>query len=104
MQAAVDEATHRLTEAAHRAERLRFELDPRRGRSGDQAAERVDAALARLHESDARMAAVAEQLGQLGSAARAASAEAERLGHVVAKANEARGGRPAGAGGAGRAG
>ena len=88
VQAAVDDATHRLTEAAHRAERLRFDLT-RAGQERDQAAERVDAALSRLHESDARMAAVAEQLGQLGSVARAASAEAERLATSLARANEA---------------
>ncbi len=88
VQAAVDDATHRLTEAAHRAERLRFDLT-RAGQERGQAAERVDAALSRLHESDARMAAVAEQLGQLGSVARAASAEADRLATSLAKANEA---------------
>ncbi len=88
VQAAVDEAADRLTEAAHRAERLRFELT-RAGQERDQAAERVEAALSRLHESDARMAAVAEQLGQLGSVARAATAEAERLAAGLAKANEA---------------
>jgi len=85
VQAAFDDATHQLTEAAHRAERLRFDLT-RAGQERDQAAERVDAALSRLHESDARMAAVAEQLGQLGSVARAASAEAARLATSLADA------------------
>jgi chromosome segregation protein len=39
----------------------------------------VERALDRLHDSDARLAAVGEQLGQLGSTARAARAEADRL-------------------------
>ena len=89
VQAAVDEAAEQLAAAAHRADRLRFEL----GTATEQRAaaqEQVDAALARLHESDARLAAVAEQLGQLGSAARAAAGEAERLGVAVAAATEVR--------------
>ncbi len=39
----------------------------------------VEAALADLHASDARMSAVAEQLGSWGAQARAAGAEADRL-------------------------
>jgi chromosome segregation protein len=86
VQAAVDEAAERLAAAAHRADRLRFEL----AAAGEQRAaaqQQVDSALARLHESDARLAAVAEQLGQLGSAARAAAGEAERLGAAMAAAS-----------------
>ena len=47
----------------------------------------MQAALDRLHESDARMAAVAEQLGQLGAQARAARGEAERLERSIAAAS-----------------
>nr|WP_196791818.1 chromosome segregation protein SMC [Motilibacter deserti] len=87
VQAAVDEAARRLAEVTHDGERLRFALSAaRQERSAAQ--EQVDAALARLHESDARMAAVAEELGQLGSAARAAAAEAERLGRQLQAAQE----------------
>jgi chromosome segregation protein len=39
----------------------------------------AEAALAALYESDARLAAVAEQLGRLGEGARLAAAEADRL-------------------------
>ncbi|RJK98475.1 chromosome segregation protein SMC [Vallicoccus soli] len=78
VQAAVDAAEAAATEAAHRCERLRFELggleEERRA-----AAERVEASLERLHESDARMSAVAEQLAQLGGAVRAAGGETQRL-------------------------
>ena len=78
VQAAVDEATERLAAATHRLERGRFELTAAEERHR-AAAEAVEAALGRLHESDARLAAVAEQLAQLGVTVRAASAEAERL-------------------------
>jgi chromosome segregation protein len=78
VQAAYDEAFASLTEVGHELDRLRFDLAAARTRQSDAAA-RVEHALARLHESDARMAAVAEQLGQLGQVARAAGAEADRL-------------------------
>ena len=47
-------------------------------------------ALAKLHESDATLAAVAEQLGQFGSQARSARAEAERLDTAIGNAEAAR--------------
>lgn len=50
----------------------------------------VDVALARLHESDAEMAAVAERLGHLGSTLRAARAEADRLAEAITEAEAAR--------------
>jgi chromosome segregation protein len=77
VQAAVDEASEQLASTTHRCERLRFSL-AQVGEEREAARGRVEAALARLHESDARLAAVAEQLGQLGSAARSATAEADR--------------------------
>ncbi|MFZ5871773.1 MAG: AAA family ATPase, partial [Actinomycetota bacterium] len=52
----------------------------------EEARQRADAALERLHESDARLAAVAEQLGHLGAALRAARGEAERLERSLASA------------------
>jgi len=84
-QAAFDEAVAALETANHKVERLRFELAAVTKERGD-ANERVEAALARLHDSDARLAAVAEQLGQLGAAARAASGEANRLQRQITEA------------------
>ncbi len=78
VQAAYDEASQALAEVTHELERLRFDMAAARERQA-AAVSIVEAALARLHESDARMAAVAEQLGQLGQVNRAAVAEAERL-------------------------
>jgi chromosome segregation protein len=87
VQAAVDEADARLVEAGHTLDRLRFALQSE-VEEQQTAARDVQAALDRLHESDARMAAVAEQLGQLGAQARAARGEAERLERAIGAASE----------------
>ena len=87
-QAAFDETVADLESVTAELERLRFSLIGARDRQS-QAAQAVEATLSRLHESDARMAAVAEQLGQLGQVARAALAEAERLGSAHAAAEAA---------------
>ncbi len=89
VQAAVDEAAHQLGEATHACERLGFDL-ARLEDERAQAQHRVDVALAKLHESDATLAAVAEELGQLGSLARSAKGEAERVTAAIAKAEESR--------------
>ncbi|GAB2984849.1 chromosome segregation protein SMC [Nocardioides montaniterrae] len=89
IQAAVDEATTALAEAVASTERLGFDLS-RLEAERAEAQHRVDVALARLHESDATLAAVAEELGQHGSLARAARAEAERLTEAIAKAETGR--------------
>ncbi|MBG6190621.1 chromosome segregation protein [Arthrobacter sp. CAN_A212] len=78
IQAAVDETTGRLEAAANRRERARFEIAAATARLED-AQLAADTALEQLHESDARLAAVAEKLGQLGSVVRSAAGETERL-------------------------
>ncbi len=88
VQAAFDEATEGLSRLGHELERLRFDLAAARTRQAE-AARRVEGTLARLHQSDARMSAVAEQLGQLGQVARAALAEADRLASAKAAAEAA---------------
>jgi chromosome segregation protein len=89
VQAAVDEAAAQHDEAKHRQERLRFEVATAQA-DVDRAKEQVEVALIELHESDARMAALGEQLGLLASAARAAEAEAGRLEQARVRAEEAR--------------
>jgi len=89
IQAAVEEAEAALAEAVAAGERAAFETS-RLEAARHEATKRVDVALARLHESDATLAAVAEELGQHGSQARAARGEAERLEQAIAKAEEAR--------------
>jgi chromosome segregation protein len=89
IQAAVDEATSALAEAVAASERLGFDLVRLEGER-EQTKRRADVALAKLHESDATLAAVAEELGQHGSLARSARAEAERLAEAIAQAETAR--------------
>ncbi|SDC66431.1 chromosome segregation protein SMC [Nocardioides lianchengensis] len=89
IQAAVDEASASLAEAVATGERLGFEIS-RLEAERLEAQKRVDVALAKLHESDATLAAVAEELGQYGSQARAARGEADRLTQAIAKAEAAR--------------
>ncbi len=89
VQAAYDETSGQLDEVTHAAERLGFELS-RLEEERDQAQHRVDVALAKLHESDAQLAAVAEELAQYGSSARSAKGEAERLTRALTEAREAR--------------
>jgi len=91
IQAAVEETEAQQAEATARAEAARFAIA---GADGERKAAQalVDAALAELHDSDARLAAVGERLGSLGSLLRSAAGEAERLSHLAgaAEANLAR--------------
>ncbi|MGY2875467.1 chromosome segregation protein [Marmoricola sp. URHA0025 HA25] len=87
VQAAVDEAGEALARASHELERLTFALATLESERED-ASRRVDVALAKLHESDAALAAVAEELGQYGAQARSAKAEAARLEQAIATAKE----------------
>ncbi len=78
IQAAYDETAGRLAEVTAAGERLGFALAELESQRLDAVA-RVDVALAKLHESDATLAAVAEELGHYNSQARAAKGEADRL-------------------------
>jgi len=87
IQAALDAAREEVTEATHRGEQARFALGTAQ-RAATEAAQAVEAALERLHDSDARMSAVAEKLGALGVAARSARNEAERTSAAIATAEQ----------------
>ena len=89
VQAAVDETTAQLDAAAHECERLAF-VQNRLEQERSEAEQRVAVALAKLHESDAHLAAIAEELAQHGSQARSARGEAQRLAAAVAEAEAAR--------------
>ncbi len=89
VQAAVDDATSRLSEATASLERLGFETS-RLERERAEAQQSVDVAMAKLHESDATLAAVAEELAQHGAQARSARGEAERITAAIASAEQAR--------------
>ena len=88
VQAAIDEAATESETLSHELERLRFERETI-DQQVESSQQRVEAALARLHESDAEMAAVAEKLGHLGSTARAARSEADRLASSIEEARDA---------------
>jgi len=89
VQAAVDDAAAQHDDATHRHERLGFGVA--RAKANVAAAQQqVEVALARLHDSDARMAALGERLGVLVSAARAATAEGDRLEQARVRAEQAR--------------
>ncbi len=85
IQAAADETRVALGDARARGEQARFALAAAR-EVATRCTEDVEAALDSLHESDARMAAVAEQLGHLGAAMRTAGAEADRTERAIADA------------------
>jgi chromosome segregation protein len=88
LQAAFEEAQSSVDQATREGERARFAAaaaDATRAELND----RVEASLERLHESDARMSAIAERLGTLGQAVRAARAEVERTERAIADARAA---------------
>lgn len=88
VQAALTEAEHAAEQVEHELERLRFELSAARTHR-DQAAAAAEVVLEQLHESDARMSAVAEELGTLGSSYRSAQGEADRLSRAQTSAESA---------------
>lgn len=85
VQAAVDDAEARLAAVTADLERNRFAMSGAEARRAE-AQVRAEAALDRLHESDARLAAVAERLGHLNSILRSAVGESDRLAASLAKA------------------
>jgi len=86
-QAALDEARTGAERASATAEQARFALVG--AREAEAAAREVyEGTLDRLNESDAALAAVAEQLGQLGATARAAAAEADRVRATLSTAEQ----------------
>jgi len=89
VQAAVDEAATRHDAAAAAHSQLLLEVSGAQGAAAAAQAA-VHDALADLHDSDAQMAALGEQLGLLASAARAAEAEAGRLEQAGLRAEQAR--------------
>ena len=85
VQAAVDDAESRLAVVTTDLERNRFALASAEARRAG-AQQQADAAMDRLHESDARLAAVAERLGHLNSVLRSAVGESDRLAESLTRA------------------
>ncbi|WP_040281863.1 chromosome segregation protein SMC [Tessaracoccus massiliensis] len=89
VQAQLAEAEEALSAAGHERDRLKFAADEL---ADELEAARGDenAALARLHDSDAQLAAVADQLGSFRQAQASATKEAERLAEAIEAARSAR--------------
>lgn len=87
LQSALEEAQESIRLATARAETATFALAGAREDLAT-ATEEADHALDALHDSDARMTAVAEQLAQLGQTLRSAKAEHERTTAAMSTAQE----------------
>ncbi|MDV3221523.1 chromosome segregation protein SMC, partial [Intrasporangium sp.] len=88
LQAALEAAQEEVARATTEAEQARFAAAAAEATRADLS-ERVEGLLERLHESDARMSAIAERLGSLGQTLRAARAEVERTEKAIADARDA---------------
>nr|WP_272905201.1 chromosome segregation protein SMC [Sediminivirga luteola] len=87
LHSAVEETQGELERLERRIQRMAFELGPLR-HAAQTAVDEVEETLAALHESDARITATVEHLGQLGQNVRAAAAEAERIETLIARTEE----------------
>ena len=87
LNAAIEVSEKKLSELTHDGERLRFEISQAAEKVNLQRTE-IDRLLAALNESDARMAAMAEQIAVFSQTHSAAHAEAERLTASISEANE----------------
>lgn len=89
VQAALQATQAELDQVRHDTERAHFALAEQEAQSLEMR-DAVQAALARLHESDARLSALADQLGHLAQVARASRAEADRLHQAIVRSEEIR--------------
>jgi chromosome segregation protein len=89
IRALVEDLAKKLETLNHNSDRLRFEISTAQSEmEGKQSA--FDAALSKLNESDARIAALTEQLAVSGQNMKSASAEAERLRAAIDEATLAK--------------
>ena len=89
IQAMIEDLNQRANESSHLCERLRFEISTAQSEVEARQSEN-DVALSRLNESDARIAALTEQLAVAGQHAKSARAEVERLNSAIAEASAAK--------------
>ena len=88
--ALVQELTKKLESISHTCDRLKFEIVIAQSEV-DSKQGLFDLALAKLNESDARIAALTEQLAVSGQNMKSASAEVERLNLAIAETTSAKG-------------
>jgi len=89
IKALIEELTTKVSKITHDCERLRFEIGTAEGELAARQGE-FDSALSQLNESDARIAALTEQLSVAGQHAKSARAEVERLNSAIAEATSAK--------------
>ncbi|MFD1827328.1 MULTISPECIES: chromosome segregation protein SMC [Mumia] len=89
VQAAVDQAAEGLRDVAGRRTELDAEVVRLKGQR-DEAKQRLDVAMAKRRESEAKANALTEKLAQLGSTVKAARDEATRLAAAITNAQKAR--------------
>jgi chromosome segregation protein len=87
--ALIEELNRKISEVNHVCQRLRFEISSTETHVA-QCQSDFDFALSRLNESDARIAALTEQLAVAGQHSKSARAEAERLNVAIAEAETAK--------------
>ena len=87
LNAAIETSERKLAELTHDGERLRFEIAQALEKANAERAE-LDKLIAALNESDARMAALAEQIAVFSQTRSAAQAEADRLSLSINEATE----------------
>ncbi|MBI3429975.1 MAG: chromosome segregation protein SMC [Actinobacteria bacterium] len=87
--ALIEELTGKVSEISHVCQRLRFEISSCQNSLAERQSE-FDAALSSLNESDARIAALTEQLVVAGQHAKSAGAEVERLNTAILEASTAK--------------
>ena len=89
IRALVEDLAKKLESLNHNSDRLRFEISTAQSDvEGKQSA--FDIALSKLNESDARIAALTEQLAVSGQNMKSASAEVERLNAAITEASAAK--------------
>ena len=89
IRALVEDLTKKLEGINHNCDRLKFEISTAQGEvESKQSA--FDLALSKLNESDARIAALTEQLAVSGQNMKSASAEVERLNLAIEEATTAK--------------
>ncbi|CAN2206998.1 Smc Chromosome segregation ATPases [Candidatus Nanopelagicaceae bacterium] len=88
--ALVEDLTKKLETLTHNCDRLKFEIVTAQS-DVDSKQGAFDVALSKLNESDARIAALTEQLAVSGQNMKSATAEVERLNSAIAEATSAKG-------------
>jgi chromosome segregation protein len=89
IKAFIDDLVEKISQVTHTCERLRFEISAAESEQVLRQSE-FDVALSKLNESDARIAALTEQLVVAGQNAKSAKAEVERLNAAIAEASAAK--------------